>query len=39
MLHNFEFRKEMRGLLEKRGYVLPIDPKLDFNLDVQTLPI
>ncbi len=33
MLHDFRFRKEMRRLLEERGYNLPEDEKIDFELE------
>ncbi len=33
MIHNLEFRKEMRNILLEKGYVLPEDPKLDFSLN------
>ncbi len=33
MIHTFEFRKEIRELLKQKGYVLPIDIKLDFKLE------
>lgn len=32
MVHNFQFRKEMRQLLRQKGYTLPKDTKLDFEL-------
>jgi len=32
MLHNFEFRKEIRELLNQKGYILPLDKKLDFSM-------
>ena len=31
MLHDFRYRKEMRDLLKQKGYILPVDIKLDFN--------
>ena len=36
MLHNFQFRKEMRELLKQKGYNLRKDSKLDFSLDNKT---
>jgi len=33
MIHNFQFRKEMRELLKEKGYILPKDIKLDFSLE------
>ncbi len=33
MLHNFQFRKEIRELLKQKGYELKKDVKLDFSLD------
>lgn len=32
MVHNFKFRKEIRELLEQKGFNLPEDKKLDFKL-------
>jgi len=33
MLHNFEFRKEIRQLLAEKGLTLPEDKKLDFDIN------
>ena len=33
MLHDFRYRKEMREALEKKGFIVPKDPKLDFSLE------
>ncbi len=32
MLHDFRYRKEMRGALEEKGFKVPIDIKLDFEI-------
>lgn len=32
MLHDFRYRKEIRGELSKKGFNVPEDPKLDFEL-------
>ena len=32
MLHDFRYRKEMRETLEKKGFAVPKDSKLDFSL-------
>ena len=32
MIYNFEFRSEIRELLQKKGVILKKDPKLDFSL-------
>ena len=32
MLHNFEYRKDIRELLSKKGITLPLDEKLDFKI-------
>ena len=33
MLHEFRFRKEMREILKEKGFNLPKDKKLEFNID------
>ena len=37
MVHQYKFRKQMRDLLEEKGFILPKDDKLDFELNRQTL--
>lgn len=32
MIHDFKYRKEVREALQKRGFKVPKDPKLDFSL-------
>ena len=32
MIHDFRYRRETREVLEKRGFKVPKDPKLDFSL-------
>ena len=32
MIHDFRYRKEMRAILKEKGYILPEDKKLDFEL-------